>query len=378
MHEFKHSLDIDSICRSQLASTGSHHQNSLTTNDYRNLQSHQCVHASGRQTLETVAPHSWNTVGQSDRGINGSISTDPLSDSSEPIPSTLEPGTYEVQVQAVTTSARHVADGFTPTPSHDLVFHGGKTIANLQFANLYIGGYQSWNPNEIQAIDGSLSVAMSDPRLNTVVAQYFPNQSITSQFLGSQVLAGSAPTEVSQTSLESYISYLDQTGFFQGANLQSTVFNFVLPEGTILSEGNFNSLEGLGGFHGSVHVQNAGRVDTVYYATSVYSADYGYVTNGIPAFPKSWENVVATLYHELNEARTDPDVEDANRTGNNAYLGWTSPQGDEIGDYPVTEAGTLGDLGYVFEFAPLTNGLGAVPIQLLYSNAVHGPEDPTA
>ncbi len=87
---------------------------------------------------------------------------------------------------------------------------------------------------------------------------------------------------------------------------------------------------------------------------------------------------MATFYHELNEARTDADVEDAIHTGNNSYLGWVSPQGDEVGDYPVTEAGALGNVGYAFGYAPLTYGQGTVPIQLLYSNAVHGPEDPTA
>jgi hypothetical protein len=52
---------------------------------------------------------------------------------------------------------------------------------------------------------------------------------------------------------------------------------------------------------------------------------------------------VATFYHELNEARTDADVEDAIRVGNspnpNSFLGWISDQGEECGDYPVSEAG---------------------------------------
>jgi hypothetical protein len=36
----------------------------------------------------------------------------------------------------------------------------------------------------------------------------------------------------------------------------------------------------------------------------------------IVVFDQPWKNVVATFYHELNEARTDADVEDAIRAGN--------------------------------------------------------------
>ena len=72
-----------------------------------------------------------------------------------------------------------------------------------------------------------------------------------------------------------------------------------------------SSLNGLGGYHGSVHVGgDAGA--TIYYAVGVYSeALPDGSQNGIPVFNENWKNVVATFYHELNEARTDPDVEDA-------------------------------------------------------------------
>jgi hypothetical protein len=84
--------------------------------------------------------------------------------------------------------------------------------------------------------------------------------------------------------------------------------------------------------------------------------------------------VVATLYHELNEARTDPDVEDAIRTGSNANLGWVSRQGEECGDFPISEAGT--DLTKVFREITVGDGSGTVPVQCLYSNRVHRPECP--
>ncbi|XGV98362.1 MAG: TolB family protein [Leptolyngbya sp. BL-A-14] len=299
---------------------------------------------------------------------------------------------------SLAASSASVADGFVPTPDQKIDYYGGKTIPNLQFENLYLGGSQSWNPTEIQEINTSLAAAMSDSHLNSVVQQYFLGQPITSNFLGWQTLPanvwpaitqdpGKPLPEVSQANLENYIRSLDQSGFFHSFNnLQSTVFNFVLPTGIGLFDTTGNSLDQthLAGFHGSVHVQNSsGQVDTIYYTAGVYSANYyspsyGSFSNGIPAFYQPWENVVATFYHELNEARTDPDVEDANRTGNSGYIGWSSRQGNEIGDYPLTQAYQLKNLNYAFKFVPLANGTGFVPIQLLYSDEVYGPEDPTA
>ena len=99
-------------------------------------------------------------------------------------------------------------------------------------------------------------------------------------------------------------------------------------------------------------------------------------TNGIPVYDQNWKNVVATVYHELQEARTDPDVDDAIRDGTTngtRFLGWTSDSGLEIGDYPIAEARQL---KHVFVEVPLADGSGLVPVQLQYSNAVHGPEGP--
>ena len=116
----------------------------------------------------------------------------------------------------------------------------------------------------------------------------------------------------------------------------------------------------------------------IYYAVGVYSEtrDDG-TANGIPVFDQPWKNVVATFYHELNEARTDPDVEEANKANNDSLVGWTSNQGEECGDFPVFEAGDSGDLRKVFQEVALTDRSRTVPIQFQYSNAVHGPEGPT-
>jgi hypothetical protein len=303
-----------------------------------------------------------------------------------------------------------IAPGLRPTPAHDLHFHGGKIIQDLNFTNFYIGGTSSWDENDIQSIDTALAAAMSDQNLNNVMRQYFHHRLITSTFTPSQVLAGSAPSTVSQGDIENLVEQLHTEGQLATFDLTSTVFNFMLPSGTVLTddpapssqstaeagqahqlaskhrspvphEDEASSLQGLGGYHGSIHViDGSGATRTIYYAVGVYSETRpDGTTNGIPVFDAPWKNVVATFYHELNEARTDADVEDAIKAGNDPsatrFLGWTSRQGEECGDFPVFEANPL---TLVFQEVALTNGDGTVPIQFQYSNAVHGPEGPTS
>ena len=300
-----------------------------------------------------------------------------------------------------------LAPGFTPTRSHDLIFHTGKTIRALTFTNVYVGGPQSWKASDITAIDTALAAAMSDQSLNNVMTQYFSNQPLSSTFTGSQILPDPIPSPFTQGDVETLVRTLQTQGRFSGYEFGSTVFNFMLPSGTILNdnpaatsrgvttpvrhatrrnpaipeEDEADSLHGLGGYHGSVHSTHpTGAKETVYYAVGVYSEVRPDGThNGIPVFDQPWKNVVATLYHELNEARTDPDVEDAIRAGNDpaavTFLGWVSRQGEECGDFPVSEAHPLTT---VFQEVALRDGSGTVPVQFQYSNAVHGPEGPLA
>lgn len=308
-----------------------------------------------------------------------------------------------------TPSSAQRVDGIASTPDQDLRYRGGKTIQHLAYVNLYVSGDQGWDPADVRSIDRSLSAAMSDRNLNNVMMQYFNNQPISATALASHPLVGYLPTTVTKADVQYFLTYLSQQGYLNGMDLGSTVFNFVLPRGTILNDEDTrsgmasaktdadsvikrreeheperksiipddeegNSLTGLGGYHGSIHV--GGR--TLYYAVGVYSERRGDgSSNGIPIFDQPWKNVVATFYHELQEARTDPDVEDAIRGANDPnserFLGWVSDQGEECGDFPIDESTTL---GVVFREVPLADGSGTVPIQLQYSNAVHGPEAP--
>jgi hypothetical protein len=298
------------------------------------------------------------------------------------------------------TAAR--AAGFPAEPGVNLRFFGGKTIEQLTFTHVYLGGKAAWSPDDIARIDAALPAAMGDPHLENVIAQYYRDERPTSTFKPSSIVEGSLPGRVYRDTIETIVASLDQANGLSGFDLASTVFCFLLPPGVVLVDGTstghvdhgdgdeppkhnpalaerdeaVDSKHGLGGYHGSVHAKRGSGKDTVYYAVGVYSEG----SNGIPGFDEPWKSVCATFYHELNEARTDPDVEDAIRAGDtpaaNRFIGWYSPKGGEIGDIPMEEAGA--DLGAVMREVPLANGKGAVPIQLMWSNAVGGPEGPIA
>ena len=314
---------------------------------------------------------------------------------------TREPGLSTGKAQPQNEATGTIAAGILPSPDHDLINNGGKTIAALSYTNIYVSGDTAWDPNDRSNIDSALSAAMSDQDLNNVLVQYFPGQTVSTTFVPSINLSIPAPAVVSMGDVEAMVQNMYGQGTFANSDLTTTVFNYLLPPGTVLNtdatktaggtianalELNIvnpalkimdaaTSLQGLGGYHGSVHIGS----DIVYYAVGVFSQNLADgTTNGIVVFDQPWKNVVATFYHELNEARTDPDVEDAIKAGNDPsatqFLGWMSNQGEEIGDYPVFEANPLSE---VFQEVPLTDGSGTVPVQFLYSNAVHGPEGPT-
>lgn len=257
-----------------------------------------------------------------------------------------------------------LAPGFGPEPGLDLRFFGGKTLPHLRYTLVYAG---AWAADDRTQLDRALSAAMRDRGLNNVLAQYFAKAEVTATFAGSLEHTGSLPPRVYRDMVESLVVERD---------VGPSVTCVLLPPGAVLVDGDessgdgVDSKHGLGGYHGSVTIAGSER----YYAVAVYSEG----DNGIVAFDAPWKNVCATLYHELQETRTDPDVEDAIRKGSapdaDRLLGWYSPRGGEIGDIPIAEA--AGDLARVMKEVPLADGSGTVPIQLMWSNAVGGPEGP--
>lgn len=304
-------------------------------------------------------------------------------------------GIVQVRPQHLVGLASHpsagggtIAPGFRPRKSLNMKFFGGRTIPNLSFRNYYLGGAR-WADSDIQNIDTALGGAMTDPHLNNVIQQYFPNTGqITTKFLGSARLAAPVAATFTRDDVNPVLQGLINDGSLGGVNFDNTVICLMLPPGAVLTtdaaggvgksklkgdDDADSSEEGLGGYHGSCHIGQ----NRVYFAVGVYSQFINGKPNGIPVWPDSWKNIVATFYHELNEARTDPDVEEVNRTNNNRLLGWYANvrNGGEIGDIPMNEAGA--NLHNVMIEVALASGKTA-PIQLMWSNAVGGPEGPFA
>jgi len=279
-----------------------------------------------------------------------------------------------------------IAPGFQPRKPLNLKFMGGRTIPKLSFRNFYLGG-DRWAASDMQQIDTALAGAMADPHLNNVMQQYYPGSGpISTTFLGSAKVPGAVGATFTRDDVDPAIQSLIANGAPNGTDFDNTVICLYLPPGAILTtdaaggvgkakpkgdDDADTSQQGLGGYHGSCHLGGT----RVYFAAGVYSQTVNGQMNGIVSWPDSWKNIVATFYHELNEARTDPDVEESMRMKNNKLLGWYSQKGGEIGDIPMSEAGA--NLRSVMVEVPLAAG-GTAPIQLMWSNAVAGPQGPFA
>src|SRR5438445_1963277 len=66
-----------------------------------------------------------------------------------------------------------IAPGIPPDASADLVFHGGKTVPQMEFQNVFLGGQASWLASDIDSINTAITLAMQDRNLNNVIKQYF-------------------------------------------------------------------------------------------------------------------------------------------------------------------------------------------------------------
>ena len=274
---------------------------------------------------------------------------------------------------------RAIAPGIDPAPLQDLIFHGGKVVPQMEFQNVYLGGAVSWAAQDVTFIDAAIDRAMRHKRLNNVMVQYFPGAKVSCDMRASIVVEEAKPRSLDEPDVQAKVVALVDDGVLQKRDLETCLFNLILPAGTVLRLGSDTSLKGLGGYHGSVHATRAGKRRTIYYSANVFSQMLpDGRENGIAVFDRPWKNVVGTLYHEINEFRTDADVNDAIVHQDDDFLGWMSRSGSEVGDQPIFAAGDAGDLRLVFKEVQDPPRSKRVPVQFLYSNAVHGAEGPIA
>jgi hypothetical protein len=266
-----------------------------------------------------------------------------------------------------------LAPGVTASPSDDLIFRGGKTLPQMGFQNIYLGHPSDFASSDVENIDDAITRLMRDEKLKNVIQQYFPGKTLSYDVAPSVVLDENRRNELDEPDVQNKIIELFDRNLILGTDHDRTIFNLILAPDSILKLSGSSSALGLGGYHGSVHFSRNGQNRTLYYSANVYSAIRAGRRNGIPFFNTPWKNVVCTLYHELVESQTDPDVSDAIRLGNRQFIGFNSNRGQEIGDQPLA-ANTL---DRIFKEVMTLPGPKPTPVQFMYSNAVHGAEGPT-
>ena len=170
-------------------------------------------------------------------------------------------------------------------------------VPQMEFQNIYLGGEESWAAKDISSIDASIDLAMRDRRLNNVMAQYFPGTTLTCDMRERIIHTDAKPARIDEPDVERIIISLFDDGLIKKTSLDTAIFNLILPAGTVLALGSSNSLNGLGGYHGSTHFQRAGKKFTLYYSANVFSQVLpNGKENGIAVFNRPWKNVVGTLY----------------------------------------------------------------------------------
>jgi hypothetical protein len=169
--------------------------------------------------------------------------------------------------------------GFPPDPAANLTYFGGRTIPHLGFLNLYVGGEDAWRGPERTNIDSALEAALADVGLNEVIQQYFANDAVEATMAPSRILPGATPAMVDKDIVEGWVTDLLDAGELEGFDLSTTVVDFMLPSGSVLTdapsahqggegaepkagiefdEEAVDSRHGLGGYHGCVHGAGGG------------------------------------------------------------------------------------------------------------------------
>ena len=137
----------------------------------------------------------------------------------------------------------------------DLVFRGGKVVPQMGFQNIYLGRPGDFAPGDVESIDDAITRVMRDGRLNDIIGQYFPNDTLSVDIAQSVILDENKPIEMGEPDVQGKIIDLFDQGLILATDHDRTCFNLVLPPSTILKLDNSSSQFGLGGYHGSVHFQ---------------------------------------------------------------------------------------------------------------------------
>ncbi len=264
-----------------------------------------------------------------------------------------------------------LAPGVSASPKDDLVFRGGKTLPKMAFQNIYLGRPSDFTGGDVENIDDAITRVMRDEPLKNIVQQYF-TKPLQYDIAPSVILNENRANEMDEPDVQNKVIDLFDRNLILASDLDRTIFNLILAPDTVLKLQGSSSLAGLGGYHGSVHFSRNGQTRTLYYSANVYSAIRAGKRNGIPFFSSPWKNVVCTLYHELIESQTDPDVGDAIRQNDRRFIGFNSNRGQEIGDQPISN----NSLDRVFKEVLTLPGPKPTPVQFMFSNKVHGAEGP--
>ena len=129
-----------------------------------------------------------------------------------------------------------------------------------------------WLASDIDSINTAITLAMQDRRLNNVVGQFFDRGvKLTCDPRPLLVLEEAKPVQLDEPGVQRLVQQLVQQGKVSDNDLGTTIFNLLLPPGTILKLNQDTSIHGLGGYHGSVDFQQKGRSQTAYYSANVFS-----------------------------------------------------------------------------------------------------------
>jgi hypothetical protein len=128
-----------------------------------------------------------------------------------------------------------IAPGIDPSPLHDLIFHGGKVTPTC---TTRISSWAAPRPERGRPSVNQygLEAAMRDTKLNNVMKQYFPGAKISCDFHGSDILPGAKPKSFDEPDVQSLVKKLHANGSLTGFDLTNSIFNFVLPSGSVLKQ----------------------------------------------------------------------------------------------------------------------------------------------